>query len=362
MKWLVFLVVTFFVLWPNPWQFSRHLSHLGSLDAMVEPDAPQLAAWDDELRQRLEKTKSLPQHCGTGVSPADHPQTGGTGVSPVFHHGPEARATGEARATEAASATEESRATEGPATGSKEDAEQATNEARRKRVQPPPKSPAWQAQREVQKFVLEKVKYKWDWDTWGAADYMPTVAEMFAQAAERSDGQLYEDCDGRAVIAASLMRRLGYQADVVTDLRHVWVTTPQGEWMGPGGRKTLVSTPQGNRLDLRTAWQNVPASLSFGISVFPLFRELVILLTAYVLMLHKRTPWRAAALAGLLLIQGLLFMRCGVLSPQSLLRYSPSWPATVGLLHLLAGFTVLWWTTRRAHRKAARERHDRSPS
>jgi hypothetical protein len=184
---------------------------------------------------------------------------------------------------------------------------------------------------------------------------------MFTKASQTPDGQVYEDCDGRAVVAASLMRRLGYQASLVTDLRHVWVKTPHGEWMGPGGRTTVVSTPQGNRVDLRTLWANVPISLSYGISVFPFWREVIILATAYLLLLHRRMSWRIAAPAGLVLLQGLLFMRCGGLSPQGVSRFDASWPALVGILHLSAGFGVLCWASHRARSVTAQHLTRQTP-
>lgn len=278
----IFILVTFFVLYPDPRLFVRHVSHLRNLDGMVQPDAPQLKTWEAELQRRL-----------------------------LENRGPESAAGGP------------------PGHWARD-------------------LPARRVQKEAEKLVYEKVTYQWDWDVWGAADYMPTVAEMFAKAEETGGGQLFEDCDGRAVLAASLMRRLGYESSLVTDLRHVWVKTPAGEWMGPGGGKTVQSTREGNKLDLASIWRNVPVSLSYGIAVFPLSRELVILVTAFVLLLDRRMPWRAAAIGGLLLIQGLLFMRCGALAPDQLRRFNVSWPAVVGLLHLLGGFILLQWTAYRA--------------
>jgi hypothetical protein len=174
---------------------------------------------------------------------------------------------------------------------------------------------------------------------------MPTVAEMFANAAAK-DGVVREDCDGRAVIAASLMRRLGYNAKLVTDLRHVWVSTPHGEWMGPGGKKTVVSTPRGNRVDYASMVSNVPVSLSFGVAVFPLAREMIILLTAFVLMLRPGISGRAALLGCLLLVQGLMFMRLGYLAPQAVSRQVESWPAWLGIAHVMCGFARLAWPQR----------------
>lgn len=290
LKWLVLLAVTFLVLFPSPRQLARHVSHMRNLEAMVEPDAPELAAWDEELRQRIANEAKI--QASTDVS-----------------------------------------------------------------LQQPQSSPSPQSiQRQVEKFVYQKVKYKWDWDVWGSADYMPTVGEMFAKAAETADGRIYEDCDGRAVMAASLMRRLGYDSAIVTDLRHVWVTTPQGEWMGPGRKKTLVSTAGGNKVDLGTVWSNVPVSLSYGVSVFPLVRELIILATVFVLVLHRRMSWRAVALGGVLLLQGLLFMRCGVLSPRSLSAGVSSWPAVIGIVHVAAGIVILCAASHRARRVAVRNR------
>ena len=66
----------------------------------------------------------------------------------------------------------------------------------------------------VQQFVHETIPYAFDWETWGVVDYLPTVEELLSKKRE--------DCDGRAVLAASLLRNLGYEANLVTDgLQHV---------------------------------------------------------------------------------------------------------------------------------------------
>jgi hypothetical protein len=270
-KWAVFLVITFFVLFPSPAQFGRHLSHLLELQAMIQPDAPELAAWEQEIRSRLEARRS------TG---------GATGTSAAA--GPSGR----------------------------------------------------ELQREVQAFVLERVKYEWDWNLWGSADYLPTVAEMFARGAEHG-GEVREDCDGRAVMAASLMKRLGQSPALVTDLRHVWVETPEGAWMGPGGRKAMVATSEGTRLSLGAAVWNLPMSLSYGIAVFPFVREMVILLAAFVLMLRRWSDARWAGAGLVLLVQGLLFLRLGFLAPEAVSREASAWPTWVGLVHVALGFGSL---------------------
>jgi len=201
--------------------------------------------------------------------------------------------------------------------------------------------------RTIERFVYHKVVYAWDWDLWGNADYVPTVQEMFAEPSWKQRGVCYEDCDGRAVMAASLMKRMGYDASLVTDLRHVWVGTPEGEWMGPGGAKTLRTTPQGNVVAWGTVWSNAPLSLSYGVGVFPFWRELVILATAYVLMFHRRMARGWALTGAVLLLQSLLFLRCVGANPWPGALDS-SWPATVGLVHLVAGMAVLMSASHRA--------------
>lgn len=275
----MFAAVTFFVLFPDPFQFARHISRICNLEAMIEPAAPELGALEAELRSRIATTRPV----------EGDPAAGGM-----------------ARAV----------------------------------------------QRDVERFVLERVAYEWDWNLWGAADYMPTIAEMFGMA-ESSGGRLREDCDGRAVLAASLMRRLGHDARLVTDLRHVWVVTNEGAWMGPGERVTIASGGGGNEIAWFTLVSNIPTSLSFGIAVFPFWREVIILLTAYLLMLHRRMSRGAMLLGLILLVQGLLFLRLGYLAPVSVSRGTSSWPAWVGLIHVAAGFAVLLRSSHRARRGRA---------
>lgn len=289
-KLLIFGVVTLFVLFPNPAQLARHLSRVANLNAMITPDAPALDGLERDVRGRIQHMDAQRNGYLTSRRP--------DGLPPPLTHSPDF-------------------------------------------------SPL-DAQRVVEAVVLERVGYEWDWNQWGCADYMPTVDELFDAAAARGETPR-EDCDGRAVVAASLMRRLGYDARLVTDLRHVWVVTPQGQWMGPGGATTLASDESGTRFNAGTLLANIPISLSYGIAVFPMGRELIILVTAFVLMLRKHTSRRWAALGLLLLLQGLLFMRLGFFAPQAVSREASAWPAWIGAIHLFAGFTVLWRAGRRPH-------------
>ena len=142
----------------------------------------------------------------------------------------------------------------------------------------------------VQKAVYQRIPYAWDWEVWGVCDYLPTVAEVFEKGRE--------DCDGRAVVAASLLRRMGFQADLVSDLLHVWVSTPAGETMSPtGGEKTFVGTKTGTKPKI--SWKllnNFSRGVSYGISVFPLLREIILLVTLCALTIQPRSHvWRRVA-------------------------------------------------------------------
>lgn len=142
----------------------------------------------------------------------------------------------------------------------------------------------------VQKAVYQRIPYAWDWEVWGVSEYLPTVAEVFQQGRE--------DCDGRAVVAASLLRRMGFEANLVSDILHVWVDTPAGETMSPtGGEKTFVGTASGTKP--KYSWKllkNLSRGLSYGVAVFPIPRELIILAALCVLTLQPRSSfWRRVA-------------------------------------------------------------------
>ncbi len=286
LKLVIFTIVTFFVLFPSPSQFATHVRRIAHLEQMIEPDAPQLAVWEADIRQEL--------------------------------------------SSQAESEGRQSRGVGG------EDA----------------KAEASIVQKHIQDLVLREVGYEWDWNLWGSADYIPTIEEMFWRASVDPLG-LREDCDGRAVLAASLMRRMGYEADLATDLRHVWVVTPEGRWMGPGGEKAYQRDIEGYAVNWAAVLSNTPLSLSYGISVFPFARELIILVTAYILLLHRRMRGSWAAMAALLLVQGLLFMRCGYISPSTEAGQISSWPAYVGLLHIATGVGLMLFASHRARRAAA---------
>ncbi len=233
--------------------------------------------------------------------------------------------------------------------------------AERVRAELPAEAELSDVARAVELIVYDRVPYAWDWETWGVMDYLPTVDEVLACGRE--------DCDGRAVVAASLLQNLGYEALLVTDLQHMWVVTSdreaespqQHEFMSPGaGEKTLVASADGGtraRLDWGTI-RNIGRAMSFGVAVFPLGRELLILLAAVALTLHPRMRfWRGLA-GGALLLLMLVFLRRagsgpGPLAEEPMLSYA-------GLCLGVAGWLLIAWPGRRPSGSKTTAGNDRS--
>jgi len=162
--------------------------------------------------------------------------------------------------------------------------------------------PPQAALKTIEHFVYDHLPYEWDWKNWSNADYIPTVEEALARGRE--------DCDGRAVVAASLLSRLGYPATLVTDFSHVWVRTEFGDTMSPGQRVAVVATERGIALRL-TELAQLPHALGYGVSVFYLHRELIIVLAAWLVLLRPRRRWWRNLLALALLLAALVLVRAG---------------------------------------------------
>jgi len=135
------------------------------------------------------------------------------------------------------------------------------------------------ALRAVEKFVYTEIPYDWDWNTWGSADYLPTVTEVIEKGRE--------DCDGQAVVAASLLRNFGFQTELVANFAHMWVRTDKGEVMSPGKNRAVVATKEGPKLQLR-GLLDLPKSTAFGIAVFPLTRELIVVAVIWLMLVERR--------------------------------------------------------------------------
>lgn len=191
----------------------------------------------------------------------------------------------------------------------------------------------------VEQVVYEAIPYSWDWDTWGVVEYLPTVAEALRAGRE--------DCDGRAVVAASLLRRLGYDAWLVSDILHMWVRTPEGDLMSPTSTRVTVEAPPPGAAG-RTRWHlnldvvtNLVRGTAFGISVFPLTRELILLVTICLLSLHPAVPLRRRIAGCVMLAAALVLLRATGQHWAMRGGTLPAAGAMLGVLLVAAGWLVM---------------------
>ncbi|MCE9582590.1 MAG: hypothetical protein K8T20_08870 [Planctomycetes bacterium] len=73
-----------------------------------------------------------------------------------------------------------------------------------------PKQIAW-----IEGFIENRIVYTNDWDQWLNVDYWPTPTETMATG--------HEDCDGIAVVAASLLKHRGFSPRIQASYEHVWL-------------------------------------------------------------------------------------------------------------------------------------------
>lgn len=191
----------------------------------------------------------------------------------------------------------------------------------------------------VEAVVYDQLPYDWDWNTWGVADYLPTAAEALEMGRE--------DCDGRAVVAASLMQAFGLKASLVGNFTHIWVSTDYGDAMGPMKSKAIVVTEHG--VEWRMAGLlELPHSIVYGISVFPLGREVILVVVLWVLFLRRdhRLGLALIGLAGLIL--GLVLLRQGGRDYRS----PDYWLEGLGAVALASS---VWWLVSRRCRSTTRD-------
>lgn len=306
LKVCVALAMTTLVLFPRVDLLVRNIGHWSRLDALIEPEAPGLAALEGRVRERL-----AARGVGKGSEAGGEPSLPLRGLEETGGPLLPLRALKELPSAEVLAVT--------------------------------------------QRVVEEAIPYAWDWDTWGVADYVPTVGETL--------GKGREDCDGRAVVAASLLRRMGYDARLMSDLGHVWVWTPLGETMNPselaGGEVFVQQTERGSRLNWlavfnwRAAAIDWPRNVTYGVAVFPAWRECVLLLTAWALLLGRRVRWGPAATGLIVSGAGLWVMR----------RWCADfWNPTIGAawLGLVLAAGGLVWTVAMGTRRERVEREGAS--
>jgi len=209
-------------------------------------------------------------------------------------------------------------------------------------------TPALTEFKAVERFVYRRIPYQYDWHGWWNLDYWPTTAEVWERQRE--------DCDGRAVLAVSILRARGHaDARLVANLQHVWVAVGTNELMGPmadknfrreGGKlvdgklvgaKTVITLPK-----LKTLLDSLAMTCKF-----PAWRVVLILVTVLALVFHPAADsGRFAMLCAVMLAGYAVFLDWCV---RRLDRDAPdfdwNFPLAAGLM--LGALVLAWRTARR---------------
>ncbi len=133
----------------------------------------------------------------------------------------------------------------------------------------------------IQSFVYKNITYSYDWINWGVVDYWPAADEVW----ERKK----EDCDGRAILAVSILRSRGFKkAELVGSFRHIWAVVGDSELMGPDTEKN-IEKKDGKLKIVVPSYQLMIDDLAFTLSEFPKIRIFIILLFFLILIYHPST-------------------------------------------------------------------------
>jgi hypothetical protein len=132
--------------------------------------------------------------------------------------------------------------------------------------------------RVIQRYIYEQIPYVYDWENWGNIDFWPTAEQVW----ERKQ----EDCDGRAILAVSILRARGFKsAALVGSIRHIWVEVDQDELMGPDRERTLSRVDGRTQINLPSA-ELLLGSIALYIADFSTIRNLILLGILMLLSYH----------------------------------------------------------------------------
>lgn len=180
----------------------------------------------------------------------------------------------------------------------------------------------------VQRFVYDRIPYAYDWDNWGGFDYWPTASEAWARGTE--------DCDGQAILAASILRSRGHaSATIVGNLQHMWVQVGDVGLMGPQSEKALERRPDGSVRVALPSMSTSLAGLAFTLDEFPVARLLAPLIAVLVLAYHPRGRLDEFSVLLAALFAGFALMRLWAVDANA------TWPRADALDARLAAGCVL---------------------
>jgi hypothetical protein len=130
----------------------------------------------------------------------------------------------------------------------------------------------------IQRYVYHHIRYEYDWENWGNIDFWPTAEQVWARKKE--------DCDGRAVLAVSILRSRGFEsAKLVGNIRHIWVDVDRYELMGPDKEQTITREGGKTRIVLPSR-DLLLGSIAIHIADFPAIRNLIVFFTLIILCYH----------------------------------------------------------------------------
>jgi hypothetical protein len=130
----------------------------------------------------------------------------------------------------------------------------------------------------IQRYIYHHIRYEYDWENWGNIDFWPTAEQVWARKKE--------DCDGRAVLAVSILRSRGFEsAKLVGNIRHIWVDVDRYELMGPDKEQTITREEGKTRIVLPSR-DLLLGSVAIHIADFPAIRNLIVFFTLIILCYH----------------------------------------------------------------------------
>jgi len=130
----------------------------------------------------------------------------------------------------------------------------------------------------VQRYVYQHIQYEYDWENWGNIDFWPNAEQVWKRQKE--------DCDGRAVLAVSILRSRGFEsAKLVGNIRHIWVDVDRHELMGPDKEQT-IRREGGKTVIVLPSRDLMFSSIALHITEFPAIRNLGLVFTILLLCYH----------------------------------------------------------------------------
>lgn len=150
----------------------------------------------------------------------------------------------------------------------------------------------------IEAFVDRRIAYANDWDQWWNVDYWPSPSETLAAGRE--------DCDGIAVVTASLLRRRGFDARLEASIQHVWVAVGEERILGPGKETNF----DGQRWTLPSVRALLDWS-RYGLGAFPFWRWA--LLAAWLSICVRAPNARRASVEGLAFLGAILACKLAAL-------------------------------------------------